>query len=172
MAQILAEPRRKDTKSTCTKSHPCSAARSFYGQSKAIGHRADAQLGLSSISGKQAGRGDFKSGRCDQVPCSSDVKQKGGVPVRDRQTTEGVMKFFSLQKPSRSNEALLWPPVWRRRIYRAAAPAFRHSHGGTGCGSAHNPFRPACASFSNPSSIASPGAYFRYHQHQPSLTSA
>ena len=44
---------------------------------------------------------------------------------------------------------------------------FRHSHGGTGCGSAHKPFSPSRASFSNPSSTVSPGAYFRYHQHQP-----
>ena len=48
---------------------------------------------------------------------------------------------------------------------------FRHSHGGTGCGSAHKPFRPARASFSSPSSTVSTGAYVRYHQHQPSLTS-
>ena len=47
----------------------------------------------------------------------------------------------------------------------------RHSHGGTGCGSAHKPFFASRASFSNPSSTVSPGAYFRYHQHQPSLTS-
>ena len=33
---------------------------------------------------------------------------------------------------------------------------FRHSHGGTGCGSAHKPFRPSRASFSNPSSTVSP----------------
>ncbi len=38
-------------------------------------------------------------------------------------------------------------------------------------GSAHNPFRLSLASFSNPSSTVSLGAYFRYHQHQPSLTS-
>ena len=48
---------------------------------------------------------------------------------------------------------------------------FRHSHGGTGCGSTHNPLLASRASFSNPSSTASPGAYFLYHQHQPSLTS-
>src|SRR6476660_809447 len=48
---------------------------------------------------------------------------------------------------------------------------FLHSHGGTGCGSAHKPFFPSRASFSNPSTTVSPGAYFRYHQHQPSLTS-
>ena len=42
-------------------------------------------------------------------------------------------------------------------------PRFRHSHGGTGCGSAHNPFFASRASFSNPSRTVSPGAYFRYH---------
>jgi len=46
---------------------------------------------------------------------------------------------------------------------RSILPApqrFRHSHGNTGCGSAHKPFRPFRASFSNPSSTVSPGAYF------------
>jgi len=43
---------------------------------------------------------------------------------------------------------------------------FRHSHGSTGCGSAHNPFLVSRASFSNRSSSVSSGAYFRYHQHQ------
>ncbi len=47
---------------------------------------------------------------------------------------------------------------------------FRHSHGGTGCGSAHSPRLPARASDSNCSNVVFPGAYFRYHQHQPSLT--
>src|SRR5580765_2371223 len=46
-----------------------------------------------------------------------------------------------------------------------------HSHGGTGCGSAYNHFLASRASFSNPSSTVFAGAYFRYHQHQPSLTS-
>ena len=48
---------------------------------------------------------------------------------------------------------------------------FRHSHGGTGCGSVNNPFFASRASFSNTSKTVSPDAYFRYHQHQPSLTS-
>lgn len=48
---------------------------------------------------------------------------------------------------------------------------FRHSHGGSECRSAHKPFFASRASFSNPSSVKSPGAYFPYHQHQPSLTS-
>ena len=48
--------------------------------------------------------------------------------------------------------------------------AFLHSHGGTGCGSAHRPFFATLASFSNFSSSRSPGAYFLYHQHQPTLT--
>jgi hypothetical protein len=43
----------------------------------------------------------------------------------------------------------------------------RHSHGGTGCGSAHKPFRASRASVSSLSSTIFPGAYFRYHQHQP-----
>jgi hypothetical protein len=49
---------------------------------------------------------------------------------------------------------------------------FRHSQGGTGCGSTHKPFCFSRASFSTPSSTVSPGAYFRYHQHQPCLTSS
>ena len=49
---------------------------------------------------------------------------------------------------------------------------FRHSHGGTGCGSAHKPILASLASFSNPSSTISPGAYFRYHHHQPCLTNS
>jgi hypothetical protein len=52
-------------------------------------------------------------------------------------------------------------------VYRRARPSFRHSHGGTGCGSAHKPFLASRASFSSSSSTVSPGAYFRYHQHQP-----
>ena len=46
----------------------------------------------------------------------------------------------------------------------------RYSHGGTGCGSVHNPFRPSRASPSSPSRTVSPGAYRRYHQHQPCST--
>jgi hypothetical protein len=53
------------------------------------------------------------------------------------------------------------PPIPRRYYLR-----FRHSHGATGCGSAHKPFRASRAPCSNPSSTVSPGAYFRYH-HQP-----
>ena len=49
---------------------------------------------------------------------------------------------------------------------------FRHSHGGTGCGSAHKPILASRASCSSPSSIVSPVAYFLYHQHQRSLISA
>jgi hypothetical protein len=51
-------------------------------------------------------------------------------------------------------------------------PRCRHSHGSTGRGAAHTPFLASRASFSNPSSTVSPGAYFRYHQHQPCLTSS
>ena len=55
---------------------------------------------------------------------------------------------------------------------RVAYPLlFRHSHGGTGCGSVPKPFLHSRASCSNPSSTVSSGAYFLYHQHQPSLTS-
>ena len=46
----------------------------------------------------------------------------------------------------------------------------RHSYGDTGCGSAQKPFRTSRASFSNPSSTESPGAYILYHQHHPPLT--
>ena len=49
--------------------------------------------------------------------------------------------------------------------------AARYSHGEIGAGSAHKPFFASHASFSNPSSTLSPGAYFLYHQHQPSSTS-
>jgi len=48
---------------------------------------------------------------------------------------------------------------------------FRHSHGGIGCGLAYKPFLASRAVCFNPSSTVSPGAYFRYRQHQPSLTS-
>jgi hypothetical protein len=48
---------------------------------------------------------------------------------------------------------------------------FRHSHGGTGCGSAHKPIFASRAFFSSLSNSLFPSAYFRYHQHQPSLTS-
>jgi hypothetical protein len=48
---------------------------------------------------------------------------------------------------------------------------FRHSHGGTGFGSAHSPRLSALATASNISNLVSEGAYFRNHQHQPSLTS-
>ena len=44
---------------------------------------------------------------------------------------------------------------------------FLHSHGGTGCGSAHKPFLASRACFSSFSSSASSGAYFRYHQRRP-----
>jgi hypothetical protein len=38
---------------------------------------------------------------------------------------------------------------------------FRHSHGGTGCGSAHKPRFASCASFSSASRSVSPGPYFQ-----------
>jgi hypothetical protein len=50
------------------------------------------------------------------------------------------------------------------RIPRPAhLPRFRHSHDGTGLGSAHRPFFASRAFCSGPSSTVSPGAYFRYH---------
>src|SRR6185436_14207369 len=49
---------------------------------------------------------------------------------------------------------------------------FLHSHGGMGCGSAHNPRLASRALVSNCSSVTFPDAYFRYHQHQPFLTSS
>jgi hypothetical protein len=39
-----------------------------------------------------------------------------------------------------------------------------------GEGAIQNPFLGTLASFSSPSNLASSDAYFRYHQHQPSLT--
>jgi len=61
-----------------------------------------------------------------------------------------------------------WQPDCR---YPATSAYFlRHSHGDTGCGSAHKHFLASRASFSNPSSTVSPGAYFRYHQPHPSLS--
>jgi hypothetical protein len=44
--------------------------------------------------GKQGRQGVRPQRHTDQVPRSSPVTQKGGVPVRDRQTREGVMNFF------------------------------------------------------------------------------
>ena len=61
-------------------------------------------------------------------------------------------------------------PFPTRRLAAASGYFFRHSHGGIGCGSTHNPFCPSRASFSNPSRTMPPGAYLRYHQ--PCLTSA
>jgi hypothetical protein len=40
------------------------------------------------------------------------------------------------------------------------------------CGSAHTPILASRASFSSPFSTVSPGAYFRYHQHQSCFTSS
>jgi hypothetical protein len=71
---------------------------------------------------------------------------------------------LTLTDNSTPSDTLLLPRYWRpQRVL------FRHSHGGTGCGSAHKPFLASRASFSNPSSTVSPGACFRYHQHQPCL---
>jgi hypothetical protein len=56
---------------------------------------------------KRAGRGVGQRGRTDQVPRSSHGKQKGIVLVRDRRTTEGVMKFFFSAKTERV-------PLWVR----------------------------------------------------------
>jgi len=50
------------------------------------------------IQGSRAGRGSIAGAHHDQVLRSSPVKQKRVVPVRDRRTREGVMKFFSRQK--------------------------------------------------------------------------
>lgn len=43
------------------------------------------------------------------------------------------------------------------RRYAALGYRFRNSHGGTGCRSAHQPYRPARASVSNRSSVPFPG---------------
>ena len=44
-------------------------------------------------------------------------------------------------------------PRWTAHLF-----LFLHSHGGTGCGSAHKPFLASRASVSSPSSTVSPGA--------------
>jgi len=48
---------------------------------------------------------------------------------------------------------------------------FPHSHAGMGWGSSHKPSFAPRASASRVFGFAFPCAYFRYHQHQPSLTS-
>ena len=61
---------------------------------------------------------------------------------------------------------LMWSmsrPLLKRSTVRMA--------GGRGAGSTHKTFLASHASFSIPSSSVSASAYFRYHQHQPSLTS-
>jgi hypothetical protein len=55
------------------------------------------------------------------------------------------------------------------RDYGGVRSSLLHSHGGMGAGSTHKPFFASRAFFSRLSSMESPGAYFRYHQHQPSL---
>src|SRR5262249_30112358 len=57
------------------------------------------------------------------------------------------------------------------RLSSCTRLALRYTHGRGETGSAHNPLLASPASFSNPSSTVSPGAYFRYHQHHPSFTS-
>ena len=44
---------------------------------------------------------------------------------------------------------------------------FRHSHGGSGCGSAHKPIPDVRALISSSSRITSPGAFFWYYLHTP-----
>jgi hypothetical protein len=53
-----------------------------------------------------------------------------------------------------------------------AKPCGRYTQGGMGAGSAHRPILASRASFSSLSSSIFAGAYFRYHQHQPCLTSS
>ena len=77
--------------------------------------------------------------------------------------------------PHRLKRHVLRSPIHRTRRRQTVSMLlslliFLHSHGGIGCGSAHNPFSASRASASKPFSTASPGAYFRYHQHQPSFT--
>ena len=67
-------------------------------------------------------------------------------------------------------------PVWGLRRWYAHPRLASHkpcvSHGSTGCGSAHNPILDFRASDSSFSSSTFPGAYFRYHQQNPSRTSS
>jgi len=51
--------------------------------------------------GQKQGRQGGRLAREDRSgPAQLTCHTKGVVPVRDRQTTEGVVKFFSRQKPS------------------------------------------------------------------------
>lgn len=67
---------------------------------------------------------------------------------------------------------------WSGKCERIRSPhttyrlRLRHSHGGTGRGSAQSPFFASRASFSSHARKVCSGAYFRYHQHQPSMTSS
>ena len=67
-------------------------------------------------------------------------------------------------------------PVWGPRRWYGHPRLASHkpcvSHGSTGCGSAHNPILDSRASDSSFSSSTFPGAYFRYHQQNPSRTSS
>src|SRR5262249_21639056 len=58
-----------------------------------------------------------------------------------------------------------------RSVYCCGRLSFPPPHGGTDCESAHSPSPAPRARRSSSSRITFPGAYFRYHQHQPSLTS-
>ena len=60
-----------------------------------------------------------------------------------------------MRKERRGREEVAGPP------HAAQWLCFRHSHGGTGCGSAHKPAFASRASDSSFSRAASPGAYFR-----------
>src|ERR1043165_6900604 len=85
------------------------------------------------------------------------------LPIRLRHTADGLCIEFpprtvhwlssSCASQSQLTAIFIRPSLLIKRYRR-----LRHSHGGTGWGSAHKPFLASRASFSNPSSIVSPGA--------------
>ena len=68
--------------------------------------------------------------------------------------------------------AASWAKTESERHALLTGSVFSTPHGGTVCGSAHNPFCPSRTSFSKPSSTISPGAWFLYQQENPSRTSS
>jgi len=101
-----------------------------------------------------------------------------GCQIVKRMVTNGKRSVRKLSRAvqvrspiSRSASRRLRKSSYYRPVVRSLSYfCLRHSHGGTGCESAHKPFFASRASFSSPSGTVSPGAYLRYHQQQPSLT--
>src|SRR6476660_10524531 len=84
-----------------------------------------------------------------------------------------------MSTPTSPSAAFLKPAEYARRKRTASATnhpipyfPFRYDQGGTGLELLQTPYLPLRASPCNPSSTVSPGAYFLYHQHHPSLTSS